>query len=116
MHQEQIHWKVIIALLNHTGIRLRTAAALHSPIISGHITAETLLFLLVKTPFVIERVERHGHDAIEDFALTLFLDSLDQFVKDPGSGHELQKCQSAIMGHQYVRSIRTLGFTFFMAA
>lgn len=68
---------------------LGATAAHHGSLVLGDITTETLFFLFVKPPFVVERVQAHLHHAIQDLAVSFTLHTLNDFVEDPASWHEL---------------------------
>lgn len=69
---------------------LRTAGALHSSAISGHIAAKSLFFFLVPAPLLLERIQCHLHDVIQDLTLSLLLDAVNQLIQDPRARNELQ--------------------------
>jgi len=69
---------------------LGAAAALHSSVELGDITAVALLFLPIPAPLLIERRLRHGLDVMQNLALILLFNTINQLVEDPRSWRELQ--------------------------
>lgn len=68
---------------------LRAAAAHHCPLVLGHIATESLLFLLVETPFLLEWVETHLHDSSQDLSIPFTLHAFNDLVENPSSWHKL---------------------------
>ena len=62
---------------------LRAAAALHSSVEPWNITTVALLFLTVPAPLIIEWRLSHGLDMLQDLALALLLNTIDQLIEDP---------------------------------
>lgn len=64
---------------------LRAAAAHHSSLETGNVTSESLLFFGVHIPFILEWIESHVHNAVENITLAAALNAFDDFVEDPSS-------------------------------
>ncbi|KAF4512312.1 hypothetical protein G6O67_001470 [Ophiocordyceps sinensis] len=77
----------------------RTAATLHRLLHARHIARPSLFFLGVAfprdaihrlaMPLVLERIERHVHDAAQDVSLAVLLHAPDDLVQDPAAGDKV---------------------------
>jgi hypothetical protein len=59
---------------------LRTTATLHHALVLRHVATEPLFLIYIPLPGFLERVQGKFHNLRQDFALALFLYTLDEFV------------------------------------
>lgn len=64
---------------------LRTATTHRHSLKLWNISAESFFFVFVQIPLLLEWIQGHMHDTVQDFSVTLVLDTLDHLVEDPGS-------------------------------
>lgn len=95
---------------------LRTATTLHRPVIFWHVPTKPLLLLLIPSPTLLKRIERHLHYPMEDIALTLLFNACDKFVEDPAFGDELQHLLVPAQIARNTCGVHTLGLTRFIAS